>query len=128
METKTKTITPGQLRASLAQFTGTEHYYQHIALGKGSILLTDGCKYLAETAQCYWLFDLIMSYQHRKDIRDLRLQVWVLRKHEDKIWTVHCTDGNHKVFARQEISYSDFPLDEITIWFADSVAMLPSEY
>ncbi len=124
---ETKTITPGQLKASLAQFTGTEHYYQHKSIGS-SILLTDGCKYLAENAQCYWLFDLIMSYQHRKDIKQARLQVWILKKQDDITWIVHCTDGNHTVLARQDITYSDFPLDEITIWFADSVAMLPSEY
>jgi hypothetical protein len=32
-----------------------------------------------------------------------------------------------KVFTR-EIAFTDFPLDEITIYFTDNVILLPSEY
>ncbi len=125
---ETVTMSAGVLKAALRNFTGTEAYHQHRSLGKCSILLTDGCHYLAEKAQCYWLVDLIMSYQHRKDIADTLLQVWILKKQEDNTWTVHCTDGNYTVLARQDIEHSDFPLDEIKLWYADSVLMLPSEY
>ena len=125
---ETQTITASELRASLRQFTGTEHYYEHRGVGRTMIYLTDGCKYLAEKAQCYWLFDLILSYQHRKDISNTQVQVWILKKQEDKTWTVHCTDGNFTVLARQDIQYSDFPLDEIKIYLEDGVALLPSEH
>ena len=41
-------------------------------------------------------------------------------------------DGNDKVFARQEIEWTDFPLDSITLYSCWSeehwVVMLPSEY
>jgi hypothetical protein len=42
----------------LTQFTGTEHYYR---LNRKCVL-TDGTKYLAETAEAYWLLDVAASY------------------------------------------------------------------
>src|ERR1035438_5228158 len=109
---ETKFIAPQRLREALGQFIGTEHYYQHHSAGKASILLTDGCKYLAEQAGCYWLFDIISSYQGRTEIRNTPLQVWILKK-QGNDWIVTCEDGNHNQLAKQDIPFSDFPLDEI---------------
>jgi hypothetical protein len=46
------------LAASLAQFTGTTRYYR-ISPGH---LLTDGTRYLADTASCYWIMDAVASH------------------------------------------------------------------
>ena len=44
--------------AALAQFTGTERYYRIAP----KFLITDGVKFLAENAGCYWLLDVAVSH------------------------------------------------------------------
>lgn len=56
-----------QLRADLAQFTGTSHYYQI----DRKTLLTDGTHYLCEQAGAYWLMAVFASYLH-----ELKLEEW----------------------------------------------------
>jgi hypothetical protein len=51
-------------------------------------------------------------------------------------WTLTLDDGNDNILVTQEIEYSDFPLDAITLFVAPQespagrlwVIMLPSEY
>ena len=42
----------------LSHFTGTERYYRI----SRRHLLTDGTKYLAEEAECFWLIDAAISH------------------------------------------------------------------
>jgi hypothetical protein len=51
-------LNPDLLLSNLAQFTGTTQYYQITA----RTVLTDGAKYLADAAGCYWLMDAIASH------------------------------------------------------------------
>lgn len=44
--------------AALAQFTGTERYYRIAP----KFLITDGVKYLADSASCYWLINAAVSH------------------------------------------------------------------
>lgn len=122
-----KQITAHELKAQLAQFTGTENYYRH-GIGKTQLLITDGIKYLAETAACYWLLDIILSHQVSTEVNKEKFQVWKLLKQSNGTWLIRCTDGNHRLITAQRIPYSDFPLENIDIWFTNNVAMLPSEY
>jgi hypothetical protein len=46
------------LFSNLAQFTGTTQYYQITT----RTVLTDGTRYLADAAGCYWLMDAIASH------------------------------------------------------------------
>ena len=108
-----------ELIANLANFTGTEHYYQHFPGCK----YTDGVKYLAETAGCYWLLDVIFSYR-RKD----PFQIWTLVVKDKKAVVTMKEDSDTPVLIKQEIEYTDFPLDEISLWLIDGVLILPSEY
>ena len=39
-----------------------------------------------------------------------------------------CDDGNGNIVFTKEIEHTDFPLDEITLYFANNVIHLPSEY
>jgi hypothetical protein len=39
-----------------------------------------------------------------------------------------CDDGNGNIVFTKEIEHTDFPLDEIKLYFADNVIHLPSEY
>ena len=46
------------LTVALSQFTGTESYTRYYP----KILLTDGMKFLAEHASCFWLMDVFASH------------------------------------------------------------------
>ena len=111
----------------LSHFNGTERYYVHRVLNR-QLLLTDGCKYLAEEGEAYWLFDLILSYQTNKALQEEDFQVWNLKKKPDSGWVVTCDDGNDKILITQHIAYSDFPLNAIKLYLVDGVCMLASEY
>lgn len=46
------------LKSELSQFIGTEKFYRITQRH----LLTDGTKYLAEHAKCFWLMDAVASH------------------------------------------------------------------
>ena len=117
-----KTATKSELLSSLDQFTGTEQYYRHWT---GSLLYTDGVKYLADTAEAHWLIDLIASYRRKEPF-----QVWTLKRDQEGFGAVATMqeDSGQPVLVRQVIEYTDFPLPEITLWLVDGVLILKSEY
>jgi hypothetical protein len=39
-----------------------------------------------------------------------------------------CSDGNDNIVYTQHVEFTDFPLDEITLYFANDVIYLPSEH
>jgi hypothetical protein len=110
----------------LNQFTGTEKYYRI----SRKHLLTDGTKYLADEAECFWMMDAIASHLCEIGTEDwfvlIRVQVT-----EGRAVMIY-EDGNDREHARQEIPYTDFPLNSITLyacWDQENwVIMLPSEY
>lgn len=110
----------------LAQFTGTETYYNH-SLGNMKLYLTDGCHFIREQCEAYWLFDLILSHQLSKNVKSEQFQVWKFQKRVND-WIITCSNGNDKLLVKQIIEYSDFPLNEITIWLEENIALLPSEH
>lgn len=120
-------ITPAELEANLAQFTGTTRYYRI----NPHVVLTDGAKYLADNAGCYWLMDLTASYvtQPGFDSEDF---VAIKMAVTDRSTVVTLDDGNGNVLASQQIEYTDFPLEQIRLYACRSdgywVVMLPSEY
>jgi hypothetical protein len=119
----TATLSEVQLR----QFTGSENWYRH-GINR-SVLFTDGAKYVADQGGAYWLLDIIaIAQQHDKRISDEEFQVWKLLVRADRSATVLCDDGNGNVVYTQEIPFTDFPLDEVKLYFANNVIHLPSEY
>jgi len=42
--------------------------------------------------------------------------------------TVLCNDDNGNIVYKQEMPFTNFPLDEAKIYFANDVIQLPSEY
>ena len=111
----------------LAQFTGTKRWYRH-ALNR-AVLFTDGARYVADTAGGYWLLDVIALVQPRnKRIAEEAFQVWKLMVHDDRSATLTCDDGNGTIIYTQHIPFTDFALEEITLYFTDNVILLPSEY
>jgi len=117
-----------ELLTNLAHFSGTDRYYPHQALNI-LLSLTDGCLYLRAKANCFWLFDIIASYQVLKKVREEGFQVYELTvNHEQSSAKMVCSDGNDNILQEQKIPYTNFPLDSIKIYFINGVAMLPSEY
>jgi hypothetical protein len=118
------------IREELKMFRGTTEYHKHLFPGKSPIILTDGCKYIRDECKAYWLFDAILSYQCDKILRDIKFQVWELKRLKvDLSWQLTCReDTGKKPLISQSIEFSDFPLDYIKIWLIDKVTLLPSEY
>jgi len=118
------------IRHELKQFHGTSEYHKHLFPGKSPILITDGCKYVRDECNAYWLFDAILSYQYDRILKDINFQVWELKRLKmDLSWQLTCReDTGTKPLIRQTIEFSDFPIDYVKIWVIDKVALLPSEY
>lgn len=119
-----------ELIQNIAHFYGSENLYSQNCYGK-VFHITEGCHYLRENADCYWLFDAILSYQPYKDVSSMDLQVWKLKRvglpEESDEFILTLEDGDGNQIRKQEIPYSDFPLDEIKIWVENKVIMFPSE-
>ena len=123
-------MTKDQLLDELRNFYGTEDYHRT----NHGLLLTDGVKFLADTAGAYWLLDMVWSY------------LPVLRKSRDTFFVVRyagtpgasglfsITDDipPNQTYAAQTVEYTDFPLDEIVLYLSateeEFVLMLRSEY
>lgn len=116
------------LTQELQHFTGTTAYFRLFP----KVLLTDGTKYLAEHAGCYWLMDVFASYlltivkSEQEPFTCLNLA-----KDNDSA-VIQIDNGNGQCLAEQRIEFTDFPLDSIKLygcWTGDYwVLMLPSEY
>ena len=121
-----KQILASELEQQLCQFTGTGAYYR---LSRKH-LMTDGAKYLADRAQCYWMMDAIVSHLCEIGTNDwfVHVHMTVTGQHALMVYD----DGNGRELARQAIAYTDFPLSEITLyacWDSEHwVILLPSEY
>ena len=104
---------------------GSDNFYCH---RPSLILYTDGVKALAEKAEAYWLIDLIISHQCKKDVNLERFQVWELQRVKNYVFQITATDGNKNKVAFQKIPFSGFAYDQATIWLVDGCLMLPCEY
>jgi hypothetical protein len=113
--------------ADLAQFTGTENWYRP-GLNR-NVLFTDGAKFVTDGGGAHWLRDAIAickRYEERVAAEEFR--VWKLSVRSDRTATLVCDDGNDNIVYTQHIEFTDFPRDEITLWFANSVIYLPREH
>lgn len=119
----TKTLTA----ADLHPFTGTENWHW-FGINR-RVLCTDGAKYVADHGGAYWLLDAIAIAQlYEKTVSGEAFQVWTLKVHADRSASLTCDDGNGNIVYTQHIPFTDFPLDEIKLYFTDNVILLPSEY
>jgi hypothetical protein len=127
--TKGETMTDRKtfIEADLRNFTGSEHWYRHGLVR--SILFTDGAKYVADQGGAYWLLDEIAFAQKgEKAVAAEEFQVWTLKVNADRTATLSCGDGNNNTVYTKEIPFTDFPADEITLYFTNNTIYLPSEH
>lgn len=93
----------------------------------GVSILTTGAQYVAKECCAYWLLDIINSVQLIKKVKAEYFQVYDLEV-KDNTAKVIVTDGNNNVLYKQNIPYTDFPLDKVTLWRVNGTIMLPGEY
>lgn len=126
MKTQAELEQLGLDSTTLAQFTGTGSYHR---ISRWH-LLTDGTKYLSEKGVCFWMMDAIASHLCEIGTEDWFVQVRMTV--DGNRATMIYEDGNDHELARQEIPYTDFALDNITLYACwdqqQWVIMLPSEY
>ncbi len=120
-----KKMEPDELLTALAYFTGTTQWYRNPMFP--AFTFTDGVKFLANNANCYWLIDYIFSNQILPEIKDAGFQVWKISVSENKA-TVTMDDGNGNILKEFKIPYTDFPLSEFKLLFTNNVLLLITEY
>ena len=118
-------MSKGELLAALAQFSGTTQWYFH-PLYK-AFRYTDGVRFLAKNAECYWLLEFISSHQNNAKIKATPFQTWKLVR-KGSGCTITIDDGNGKIIKSFSLSFTTFPLNSFTLWMIDKVLLLPSEY
>lgn len=120
-----------EIKAGLQHFHGTEMFYQIPLL---RTRFTDGLKYLANVADCYWLITdasiMAKSLMQRSefvtiDFRRFSEEKRIITGYEAEIIY---TDGNDTILDKQGYRVTDFPLDELRLFFVNNTLMLPSEY
>ena len=82
-----------------------------------TVLFTDGAQYLAETGGAYWLLDEIaLAQRYKKRVAAEEFQNWTLKVKDDRTARLTCDDGNGNVVYTKRIPFTDFPLEEISLY------------
>ena len=118
-------VKENDLKSSLECFMGTENYYKMTF-----VTITDGIKYLCERAECYWLIDIVSSYQGM--LTNANFQIWNLKTKDNKAIVTCKEDSDKPNLVKQEIPFTDFEdkagFNEIEFYCIDRVCMLKAEY
>ncbi len=95
---------------------------------------TDGLKYLANVADCFWLITdtsvIAKSLMNRSEF--VTIDFKRLPEDEQDVTGYEAeiiyTDGNDNILEKHGYRATDFPLDELRLFFVNDTLMLPSEY
>lgn len=120
-----------KIQNGLQHFHGSETVFQ-IPLLKTRY--TEGINFLARAADCFWLVTdtsviakslMNRSYFITVDFKKFTPEEEMLYGYGAKITY---GDGNGNIFEEHKYHVTDFPLDELRLYFIDNTLMLPSEY
>ncbi|OIN57169.1 hypothetical protein BLX24_21615 [Arsenicibacter rosenii] len=115
------------LTKELRRFTGTVTWFRHILFPK--YLYTEGVRFLAEEAEAYWLIEMIFAFQTKPVIRNAGyFQAWDLIVHDNKTATLTCENGNCDLVFTHHLTFTDFPLPKVKMFFIHDTLLLTSEY
>ena len=95
---------------------------------------TEGVKYLAEQAQCHWLVtDTAVVCKSLKNKSNFIVILFKrnstsVQERTHKEAKITYANGNGIILYEQEYEFTDFPLDELRLFFVDDMLMLPNEY
>lgn len=119
------------LAQELQQFSGSAVYY---TLPLFNYKYTEGVHYLAEQAACYWMLtDIAAVVKSFRAKHGFIVAVFKRYGDEDQKRThqeavITYGEGNGITLFEQEYRITDFPLDELRLFFVDYILMLPNEY
>lgn len=114
-------LTEKEIQDGLSQCIGTENYWKNNLL---TFQYTDGVKFLWESCEAYWLLVAISSHKRKEPF-----QVWKLKVKEDNSAVLTMREDSGEPYkVKQEIAFTDFPLEEIQLYLIDGILLLPSEY
>lgn len=126
MNDKVREITEG-----LQHFNGTEIFHQ-IPLTRTRF--TDGLKYLSNVAECFWLITdtsiIAKSLKNKSYFITIDFKRLSEKERVEKGFEaiIVYSDGNDTILESHGYQFTDFPLDELRLFFVDDTLMLPSEY
>ena len=128
METQ---ISPHELRNNLETFTGTEMFYS-IPLLKTRF--TDGIKYLADAANCFWLVTDVSVIAKSLMNRSRFITIDFKKLSEEKQdyigyeAIIEYSNGNGRILETHKYHSTDFPLKKLRLFFTEDTLYLPSEH
>ena len=120
-----------EIKEGLQHFHGTEMFYQIPLL---RTRFTDGLKYLANVADCFWLITdtsvIAKSLMNRSEFITIDFKRLSEEKQDYSGYEAEIiySDGNDNILEKQGYRATDFPLDELRLFFVNNTLMLPSEY
>ena len=120
-----------EIKEGLQHFHGSEMLYQ-IPLIRTRF--TNGLKYLANVAECFWLITDVSVIAKSLLNRSHFITIDFKRLSEDEQdftgyeAEIIYSDGNGNIFEIHRYNFTDFPLDELRLYFVDNTLMLTSEY
>ena len=120
-----------EIKQGLQHFHGSELLYR-IPLIRTRY--TNGVKYLANTADCYWLVTdvsvIAKSLMNRSRFITVDFKKYTAEEAEIHGYSAAITygDGNGNTFEEHKYHVTDFPLEELRLFFVDNTLLLPSEY
>ena len=117
-----------EIEAILAQCTSSEGYHYNAIVRKAGIVYTEGIRMLVIECQAWWLMDAIATHQPTamKDGMLKDMQFWTLTVKNGSADLI-CERDAGDIAIRQEIPYTDFPLDSIKVWLERGMAMIDGE-
>lgn len=120
-----------KIKADLQHFNGTEMFFKIPLIGT---CFTDGLKYLANETECFWLITYASIIAKSLSNRSTFITIDFRQLSEKEQFENQCeaiinySDGNEAIFETHKYNVTDFPLDELRLFFVDNTLMLPSEY
>ena len=120
-----------EIKQGLQLIHGSEHL-QRIPLLR--TCYTEGIKYLAKSADCYWLVTdasvIAKSLMNRRRFITVDFKRFSPEEAESQGYCAAITysDGNGNTFEEHKYHLTDFPLEELRLFFVDDTLLLPSEY
>jgi len=120
-----------EIKTGLQYFHGSETIFQTPLT---RTRYTNGIKYLANVAECFWLITdtSVIAKSLMSKSYFITIDFKRLSEKEQKIQECEAIitygDGNDNILVKHKYSVTDFPLDELRLFFVNNTLMLPSEY
>tara|TARA_R110001583_G_scaffold49447_4_gene154869 strand:+ start:2180 stop:2560 length:381 start_codon:yes stop_codon:yes gene_type:complete len=115
----------------LQHFHGSEMFYQIPLI---QTRFTNGLNYLAQVAECFWLITdtsvIAKSLMNKSHFITIDFKRLSKEKQDSTGYEAEMiySDGNGNILETHRYHLTDFPLDELRLFFVNDTLMLPSEY